>query len=58
MLETAQQICLGIAVVFDSVLLAALLERRNWRFVRLPIVTMMVGACLWHGGQFCAAARE
>jgi signal transduction histidine kinase len=52
MFETAQSICLAAAAVFDTVLLLVLLERRNWPFVRLPIVVMMAGAWLWHTGRF------
>jgi signal transduction histidine kinase len=52
MFDTIQQISLAAALVIDTVLLAALLERRNWPFVRVPIVAMLFGAWLWHGGQF------
>jgi signal transduction histidine kinase len=52
MFETLQSICLAAAAVFDTVLLLVLLERRNWPFVRLPIVVMMAGAWLWHAGRF------
>src|SRR5437588_7980763 len=52
MFDTIQQISLAAALVVDTVLLAALLERRNWPFVRVPIVAMLLGAWLWHGGQF------
>src|ERR1700730_6904427 len=52
MFDTVQSICLGAAAVFDTVLLLALLERRNWQVVRLPIVIMMMGLWLWHAGLF------
>lgn len=52
MIAQLQQVCLGAAAVFDTVLLLALLERRNWPFVRLPIIFMLAGAWLWHAGQF------
>lgn len=52
MFSTVQELCLGAAAVFDTVLLLALLERRNWPFVRLPIMLMLAGAWLWHAGQF------
>jgi signal transduction histidine kinase len=52
MFENVQSVCLAAAAVFDTVLLLALLERRNWPFVRVPIVAMMAGAWLWHAGQF------
>jgi len=53
MFQTVQSISVGAAAVFDTVLLLALLERRNWPFVRVPIVVMMAGAWLWHAGHFC-----
>src|SRR5688572_26516048 len=52
MFESIQQTCIGAATVFDTVLLFALLERRNWPFVRVPIVIMVFGAWLWHGATF------
>jgi signal transduction histidine kinase len=52
MFDSIQQICLAAALVIDTVLLATLLERRNWPFVRVSIVVMLTGAWLWHGGQF------
>src|SRR5580765_1635986 len=51
-METMQQIALAAAWVLDTVLLAALLERRNWPFVRVPIMAMLAGVWLWHGGMF------
>src|SRR5690349_19489813 len=58
MLESVQQICLAAAAVFDTVLLLALIERRNWPFVRLPIVLMVTGVWLWHGAQFASLLLE
>jgi len=52
MFDTLQPILLGAAAVFDTVLLLTLLERRNWPFVRLPIVNMILGLWLWHVGLF------
>jgi signal transduction histidine kinase len=52
MFDTLQHICLAAALVFDTVLLVALLERRNWPFVRTPILWMALGAWLLHGGLF------
>ena len=51
-MEQVQEIILAAALVVDTVLLAALLERRNWPFVRVPIVAMLMGVWLWHGGIF------
>jgi len=47
-----QSVCLGSAAVFDTVLLLALLEKRNWPFVRLPIVLLLAGGWMWHAGSF------
>ncbi len=52
MFHSMQSILLGAAAVFDTVLLLVLLERRNWPFVRWPIVAMTGGLWLWHAGQF------
>src|SRR5262245_9798095 len=52
MFDTLQHICLAAALVFDTVLLVALLEKRNWPFVRTPILWMVAGAWLLHGGLF------
>jgi signal transduction histidine kinase len=52
MFDAIQHVSLAAALVIDTVLLAALLERRNWPFVRVPIIAMLLGAWLWHGGQF------
>jgi signal transduction histidine kinase len=51
-MELIQEIILAAALVLETVLLAALLERRNWPFVRVPIVAMLAGAWLWHCGLF------
>jgi signal transduction histidine kinase len=52
MFDSMQSILLGAAAVFDTVLLLVLLERRNWPFVRWPIVAMTGGLWLWHVSQF------
>ncbi len=52
MYDTLQLLCVGTAAVIDAVLLLALMERRNWPFVRAPIVLVIVGVGLWHGSLF------
>jgi len=42
----------GAATIVDVVLLMAIIERRNWRHVVLPVALLVVGALLWHGGGF------
>lgn len=44
--------CFGAATIVDAVLLMAILERRNWRHVVMPVALLAVGALLWHGGGF------
>ena len=44
MFDTVQLLCLGAAAVIDTVLLLALLERRNWGYVMLPVVARRVAA--------------
>jgi signal transduction histidine kinase len=44
--------CVGATTVVDVVLLLTLAERRNYRHAVLPIVLLVVGTCLWHGGAF------
>lgn len=50
MWENVQFVCVGAAAIIDTVLLAALFERRNWRFVPTPIPVLCAGAWLWHAG--------
>ncbi len=47
-----QLLCIGAASVIDTAMLLALLERRNWRRVVLPVVLLMAGAWLYHTGAF------
>jgi signal transduction histidine kinase len=51
-------LCLGAALVVDTVLLLAMLERRNWRYETVWIVLLTVGAWLWHAGAFSGALLE
>lgn len=50
MWENLQLVFVGAATIIDTLLLAALFERRNWRFVPAPILVLCSGAWLWHGG--------
>src|SRR5262249_2162805 len=52
MFKTVELLTLGAAAVIDTVLLIVLLERRNRRFARVPLIVMVAGACLWHAGLF------
>jgi signal transduction histidine kinase len=47
-----QTFCIGAAAVIDVALLLSVLERRNWRQAPLPIVALILGAGLFHGGEF------
>ncbi len=44
--------CLGAAAVVDTALLLSVLERRNWRYVTPPVVTIITGVWLFHSGVF------
>jgi signal transduction histidine kinase len=44
--------CAGTVAVLDTVLLVALVERRNWQYARLPVVLLIAGSWLWHAGNF------
>lgn len=50
MWENLQLVCVGAATIIDTVLLAALFERRNRRLVPTPILVLCSGAWLWHAG--------
>src|SRR5271166_1230643 len=52
MFETLQLLAIGAAAVIDTVLLAMLIERRNWRHTPLPVLLLAEGALLWHAGFF------
>jgi signal transduction histidine kinase len=55
MFETLQLLSLGVAAVADTVVLLALAERRNRRFVHVPLLLLLGGAWLWHGGLLALA---
>lgn len=52
MFPQIELISLGLATVIDTVLLLALAERCNRARVAVPIVVLVVGAVLLHGGAF------
>ncbi len=51
-MDTTLIVCAGVAAVIDTVLLLALLERRNRRRVFLPVSLLTLGVWLWHVGDF------
>ena len=48
-------LCLGGAAVVATVLLLAVLERRNRRHVLVPVLVLVVSGWLWHAGSFVYA---
>lgn len=52
MIDDIETLAVGVAAVIDTVLLLAMFEQRNWKYVTLWMVLMMLGAWLWHSGQF------
>lgn len=42
----------GATAVVDTALLLSICEQSNWRRTTLPIVTLIVGVWLFHGGEF------
>ncbi|MBI2826975.1 MAG: hypothetical protein HYX69_20050 [Planctomycetia bacterium] len=54
MFHRIELLSIGLAAVLDTVLLVALLERRNWRYLATAILTLVVGAWLWHTGAFAS----
>jgi signal transduction histidine kinase len=50
MFETVQLLSLGGATVIGTVVLLALVERRNQRLVRTPLLLQIGGAWLWYAG--------
>jgi len=55
MFSQFELVSLGLATVIDTVLLLALAERCNRARVAVPIVVLVVGAVLLHGGAFARA---
>ena len=52
MAEQLELILTGAVVVLDTVLLVAMLERRNLRVVSLSMVLLLVAVWLWHVASF------
>lgn len=51
MFDDLRILCIGAAAVVETVLLLALVERRNWRYVTLWMLLLTGGAWLWHVGS-------
>jgi len=52
MFEDLRLFCAGMAAVIDTALLFTLLDRRNWRYLAVPIAVLALGAWLFHTGTF------
>lgn len=52
MFSNVQILCLGAAAVLDTVLLLAVLERRNRQYVLMPVLVLILGGWLWHVAAF------
>jgi signal transduction histidine kinase len=48
--DLLQVLSLGAAVGIDTMLLSALVDRRNRRFVQLPLLLLLAGTWMWHAG--------
>ncbi|HWL10833.1 MAG TPA: ATP-binding protein [Planctomicrobium sp.] len=55
MVENLQLFAYGAAAVLDLVLLLSLLERPNWQYITVWMLTLTIGVCLWHSGLFIHA---
>ena len=52
MFDDLRLFCAGMAAVIDTALLLTLLDRRNWRYLAVPIAMLALGAWLFHTGTF------
>src|SRR5579871_5368085 len=52
MFDDIRIMSIGTAAVIETVLLLAMLERRNSRFVTLWMVLLTTGTWMWHSGTF------
>jgi hypothetical protein len=52
MFDDLRLFCAGMAAVIDTALLFTLLDRRNWRYLAVPIALLAGGAWLFHTGTF------
>lgn len=55
MYDGLQTFVIGAAMVCDTVLLMALVERPNWRSVTVWMLLLALGVWLWHTGTFAHA---
>lgn len=52
MFQDLQILSVGAAAVLETVLLFAMLERRNGRYIRLWMLVLITGTWLWHSSTF------
>ncbi|WP_437230952.1 two-component system sensor histidine kinase NtrB [Planctomicrobium sp. SH661] len=52
MIENVQLYAYGTAAILDLVLLLSMLERPNWPHIRVWMLALTTGVCLWHAGLF------
>lgn len=55
MAHNLQLFAYGAAAVLDLVILLSLLERPNWRYITVWMLTLTIGVSLWHSGLFLHA---
>ena len=55
MVEDFRVICFGMAAVVETALLLTLLDRRNWRFLELPMLLIVASAWTLHVAAFIHA---
>ena len=55
MVHDFRVICFGIAAVVETALLLTLLDRRNWRFLQLPMLLIVASAWTLHTAAFIHA---
>lgn len=52
MTDNIELFCVSTAAVVDTVLLLAIIERRNWEHVTAPVLLSVGAVWLWHLGDF------
>lgn len=55
MAENVQLFVYGLAAVLDLVLLLSMLERPNWQYIAVWMLTLTIGVWMWHTGVFVQA---
>jgi len=55
MAESLPLFAYGVAAVLDLVVLLSLLERHNWQYIAVWMLTLTIGVCMWHSGLFIRA---